>query len=114
MKDYLEIYKKFDDIKDIKDYIDEVNKLRDYYNSYQYETMREHISELTRKYVLETIVWNTMNPYMPETYEQLYQNAENFMCVKGAELIITNVIDYATRLSQDEQEFIGSIVKPVK
>lgn len=56
MKDYLDIYKKFSDIKDIKDYIDEVIKLRNYYNSMQYEKMQEHINELTRKYVLETFV----------------------------------------------------------
>lgn len=114
MKDYLEIYKKFDDIKDIKDYIDEVIKLRNYYNTRQYEKMQEHINELTKKYVLETFVWNIMNPYMPTTYEQSYQNAENFMRGKGAELIIEKVIDYATRLSREEQDFVEALAKPTE
>ena len=114
MKDYLEIYKKFSDIRDIKDYIDEVVKLRDYYNSKQYEKMQEHINELTRKYVLETFVWNIMNPCMPITYEQSYQNAENFMRGKGAELVIEKVIDYATRLSREEQDFVETLAKPAE
>lgn len=114
MKDYLEIYKKFSDIKDIKDYIDEVINLRNYYNSMQYEKMQEHINELTSKYVLETLVWNIMNPCMPLTYEQSYQNAENFMRGKGAELIIEKVIDYATRLSREEQELVESLAKPAE
>lgn len=114
MNDYLDIYKKFEDVKDIRDYIEEVKKLRDYFSSKQYEKMYEHICGLTKKYALEAIVWNIINPYMPTTYEQAYHNAENFMCVKGAELITIKVMDYASRLSNEEQTFVESLTKPME
>lgn len=106
MEDYLKIYEKFKDIKELKDYIDEVNELRYYYNSQQFDKMHEHIRKLITKYRVETDVWNSVNPYMPVTHQQAYINAENFLQALGAKLVVTKATDFVSRLTDDEIVFI--------
>lgn len=113
MKDYLELYKKFNDIKDIKDLIDEVNELRHYYSTRQFDRMQGHIKKLMMKYSVETAVWNAVNCCMPTTHRQAYINAENFLQAVGAKLIIEKVSDCASRLSNDEFDFVGLMRKSV-
>lgn len=106
MEDYLKIYEKFKDIKELKDYVDEVNELRYYYNSQQFDKMHEHIKKLTTKYRVETDAWNYVNPYMPATHQQAYINAENFLQALGVKLVVTKIVNYETRLTEDEAVFI--------
>ena len=111
MNDYLEIYKKFDDVKEIKDYIDDVMKLRQYYYTQQYDKMIEHINSLKMKYFLDSVAWNGTHTIMPTTYQEYYQNAELFMQAQGAKIIASKVADYAKRLSPDEIAFVESMIK---
>ena len=112
MTDYLKIYKKFKDVKEVKDYIDDVILLRHYYTSQQYSQMQDHIRTLTMKHPLETITWNTINRIMPNTYEQAYINAENFMQVQGAIIVAKTVTHYVQQLTEDEAEFVESMINP--
>lgn len=107
----MKIYEKFKDVKEIKDYIDDVILLRRYYASQQFDKMQEHIQKLMIKYAFETLVWNTMNTSQPTTVEQSYINAENFLQVQGAKIIAKTVRNYAQRLSKEETEFIESLIK---
>lgn len=109
MTDYLKIYEKFKDIKEVKDYIDDVILLRHYYATQQYSQMQDHIRKLMNKYLVETLVWNTANTSQPKTVEQSYINAENFLQAQGAKIIAEKVKDYARRLSEDERTFVESI-----
>ena len=114
MNDYLEVFRKFKDIKEISDYVDEVEKLRLYFRAQQYEKMQEHIISLTKKYFVETLLWNSVNQSMPITYQQSYVNAENFMQLQGAKLVVEKVMDFQNRLSQDEISFIESMIKSME
>ena len=114
MTDYLKIYEKFKDVKEVKDYIDDVILLRHYYTSQQYSQMQDHIRKLTMKHPLETITWNTINRIMPNTYEQAYINAENFMQVQGAVIIAKTVNHYVQHLTEDEAAFVESMIKPME
>ena len=114
MTDYLKIYEKFKDVKEVKDYIDDVILLRQYYASQQFDKMQEHIQKLMVKYIVETIVWNSANPDMPQTYAQSYINAENFLQMQGAKIITEKVKDYAQRLNESEKTFIESLIKLIK
>lgn len=114
MIDYLEIYKKFKDVKEVKDYIDDVILLRHYYAIQQYSQMQDHIRKLMNKYLAETLVWNTVNTYQPTTVEQSYINAENFLQMQGAKIITEKVKDYAQRLNEGEKTFIESMIKLMK
>ena len=58
MTDYLKIYEKFKDVKEVKDYIDDVILLRHYYATQQYAQMQDHIRKLTIEYPVEALVWN--------------------------------------------------------
>lgn len=111
---YLKIYEKFKDVKEVKDYIDDVILLRRYYASQQFDKMQEHIQKLMIKYAFETLVWNTVNTFQPTTVEQSYINAENFLQVQGAKIITKEVMNYAQRLGEDEKSFIESMIKPME
>ena len=111
MIDYLEIYKKFKDVKEVKDYIDDVILLRHYYAIQQYSQMQDHIRKLMNKYLVETLVWNTVNTSQPTTVEQSYINAENFLQMQGAKMIAEKAKNYAQRLNEGEKTFIESLIK---
>ena len=111
MTDYLKIYEKFKNVKEVKDYIDDVILLRHYYATQQYSQMQEHIRKLMNKYLVETLVWNTVNTSQPTTVEQSYINAENFLQMQGAKIIAKLVQNYAKHLPEDEAAFIESMIK---
>jgi len=111
MTDYLKIYEKFKDVKEVKDYIDDVILLRHYYATQQYSQMQEHIRKMMNKYLVETLVWNAVNTYQPTTVEQSYINAENFLQMQGAKIIVEKVKDYAQRLTEEETSYVESLIK---
>ena len=114
MTDYLKIYEKFKDVKEVKDYIDDVILLRHYYTTQQYSQMQEHIRKLMNKYLVETLVWNAVNTSQPTTFEQSYINAENFLQMQGAKIVVEKVKDYIQRLNEGEKTFIESLIKPME
>ena len=114
MTDYLKTYEKFKDVKEVKDYIDDVILLRHYYASQQYSQMQDHIRKLTFKYPVEAITWNTVNRVMPNTYEQAYINAENFLQVQGAIIVAKTVTHYVQHLTEDEAAFVKSMIQPME
>ena len=111
MTDYLKIYEKFKDVKEVKDYINDVILLRHYYATQQYSQMQDHIRKLMNKYLVETLVWNTVNTSQPTTFEQSYINAENFLQMQGAKIVVEKVKDYTQRLTVDEKTFIEALIK---
>ena len=114
MTDYLKIYEKFKDVREVKDYIDDVILLRHYYATQQYSQMQDHICKLMNKYIVETFAWNAVNTSQPTTVEQSYNNAENFLQTQGAKIIAEKVKDYAQRLNDGEKTIIESLIKPME
>ena len=110
MTDYLKIYEKFKDVKEVTDYIDDVILLRHYYATQQYSQMQDHIRNLMNKYLVETLVWNTVNTSQPTTVEQSYVNAENFLQMQGAKIVAEKVKDYSQRLTKDETSYRESLL----
>lgn len=106
MNDYLDTYKKFEDVKEVKDYIDEVTKLRQYYSTQQFDKMIEHIRNIMVNHPMESLSWNNTHPVQPISYQDYYQNAEVFMQVQGAKIITSKVVDYSQRLLPNEVAFI--------
>lgn len=113
MNDYLVVFDKFKDVKEIFDLCDDVQKLREYYRARQFQKMQEHIRALTIKYSLETLVWNAVNTQPPLTYEQAYINAEAFLRGQGAKIITEKIFGYQNRLTPDEISYIDT-VKPME
>ena len=114
MTDYLKIYEKFKDVKEVKDYIDDVILLRQYYATQQFAQMQDHIRKLTMKYPLEAFTWNIGHPIMPNTYEQAYINAESFMQVQGAIIVVKTVTHYVQSLTEDEAVFVESLINLIE
>lgn len=110
MTDYLKIYEKFKDVKEIKDYIDDVILLRQYYTSRQFAEMQKHVQSLMYKYFIETAVWNAVNTSQPTTIEQSYINAENFLQMQGAKIITKTIPNYDLYLSKDEVTIAKSLI----
>lgn len=86
--DWLEQYKSYQNIKEVREYIENVQKLRFLYQTMNYKEMQQHIGDLMRKYPMESVIWNTTNNIMPQTYEQMYRNAEAFLQTVGVQLLI--------------------------
>ena len=114
MNDYLAKFEQYKDIKEIADLIDEVKKLRDYYRSQQYDRMQKHINELTGKYFVETLTWNTTHRSMPTTEQQAYMNAESFLRLKGISVLLQKGIKLQEQLSTEEAAFIESTIRPME
>lgn len=85
--DWLEKYIHYRNIKEVGDYIDDVQKLRYLYRSMQYDKMQYHFSDLTLKYPAETVIWNMANNAPPQTYNQMYQSTEAFLQAVGVKLL---------------------------
>lgn len=109
MADYLQIYEKFKHVKEIEDYISDVNTLRDHFQKQEFSAMQEHIRKLTLKHPIETIVWNNANPIIPSTFEEAYINAENFLQLQGATILKKAVKNYTNCLSKEEAAYIHSL-----
>lgn len=88
MNDYLEILHEYKEDKDIADLISDVQKLRYYYSTQQYDSLIQHINNLTIKYLTETLAWNSVNKIQPVNYDQSYHNAEDFLKAKGVDMLI--------------------------
>ena len=112
MNDYLDLLEQYKDFKEISDLVDEVKKLREYYRTQQYGKMQQHINELTGKYLIETLTWNTGHPSMPTTVQQAYLNAESFLRLKGISTLLQKGIKTQEQLSTDEAAFIESTIMP--
>lgn len=85
--DDLKDYEKYRDDKEICDYINDSQKLRYLYQSMQYPEMQRHIGDIMRKYSAEVAAWNMVNKVPPQTYDQMYQNAEAFLQVVGLKML---------------------------
>ena len=112
MSDYLDIFERYKDFKEISDLVDEIKKLREYYYTQQYDKMQQHINKLTGKYLIETLTWNATHPSMPTTVQQAYLNAENFLRLKGISILLQKGIKTQEQLSAEEAVFIESTIKP--
>ncbi len=110
MNDYLEIFEKFKDVKEIFDFINDVTNLRFYFRASQFQKMQEHINSLTLKYPIETLVWNTVNSNIPTSYKQAYKNADMFLQLQGAKILVKNVANYKQYLFTEEVAYIESLI----
>ena len=106
MNDYLEILNNYKDVKDVFDLVDDVQKLRFYYSTQQYQAMMQHIRDLVAKYPLEAGIWNLFNRITPNTYDQAYQNAENFLRFKGFKMLLEKGYNLSKHLTQEEIRLI--------
>ena len=113
MSDYLDIFERYKDFKEISDLVDEIKKLREYYYTQQYDKMQQHINKLTGKYLIETLTWNATHPSMPTTVQQVFLNAENFLRLKGFSLLFEKGIKVQEQLTSEELDFIQSTINPL-
>ena len=65
MNDHIVIFEKFSDYKNVVDCINELKTLRFYYETKQYDQMRDFIQRLISKHPLEALAWNLKHPVMP-------------------------------------------------
>lgn len=76
--------------------------------------MLQHINDLTKKYALETLVWNSVNKVQPITYDESYQNAEVFLRSKGLIMLIKKGYDLSQHLKQEEINYIQQLIKSME
>ena len=79
MNDLISYLLPYEKIKEIADLIDEAHILRKSYYGRRFSEMYFHIAELTRKYQIETSMWNSVNTKMPADEYEAFRNAEAFL-----------------------------------
>lgn len=72
-----------DDEKEIIDYFSDVEKLRYLYYNGNYNEMRNHINDITKKYPKETSVWYSVNTKKPCTVKEEFSLPEWEWMKKG-------------------------------
>lgn len=87
MNDFLNLLEPYKNIKEIADLIDEIQKLREYYYTQNYEKMQQHINNISNKYLVESAVWNTFHPVKVFTPEEQYSIAEEFLFRVSIEML---------------------------
>ena len=98
MNKYLKEFEKYKKYKDVKDIIDDATKLNELYNTSRYQEMLEHIQTLMIKYITETIKWNIAHKEMPQTIEQQYINANDFLKAQGVKILIEKGVEVSKEL----------------
>ena len=88
MSDYLDKLEPFRYVKEMSNIIDDVKKLRAYYNSHSFTEMEKHISKIYFSYINEAVIWNKIFTCPPQTYEQAYQSAEEFLRTKAFAVLL--------------------------
>lgn len=114
MNDYLQTLEQYKNYKDISDLITDVKMLRSYYFSGKFEKMWQHIEKLTEKYFGETLMWNVSHTSIPNTVQQAYLNAENFLRLKGFSLLLKNGVKLDEQFTSEEIDFIRFTIKPME
>ena len=117
MSDFSATLETFKDIKEIKDLLDDIDKLLALYYYKRFEEMKKHIFDLTNKYFVERVLWNTANRHnMPaeDDYRQQFINAENFLIIQGFKKLNELRKDWRKALTEEEISFIESMIKPME
>lgn len=112
MNDFLDLFEQFQDIHEIKGLIDDVRKLREHYYNHEYQKMYQHINQLTFKYCLETVAWNSINTIKPCDEHSAFINAEAFLKTKGFVILAKNRINIQNQLTDEELRIIESMIEP--
>lgn len=98
MNDYLKELKKYKEFKEIKDIVEDAIKLKELYNAEKHNEMLKHIRNLMNKYFVETLTWNSINRVMPQTIEQQYINANDFLKSQGVKILIEKGVEVSKEL----------------
>ena len=109
-----EDYQEFNDVKEIADYNNDVLKLRRYFFSSDFISMREHINQICKKYFWQFYIWNYFNRIMPRNYTEEFINANQFLLSIGGFLIVKNVANYKKRLSKEQSKQIELLAEKYK
>lgn len=72
--------------------------------------MRDFIKRLISKYSLEALAWNLKHPVMPDTFDQLYINACDFMRVQTVKEISIAVPNYLDLLTEEEKAILDVLI----
>ncbi len=95
---YLKEFEKYKEFKDVKDIINDANKLDEFYHQNKYQEMLEHIQTLMIKYLEDTLKWNITHNEMPQTIEQQYINAHDFLKSQGLKILIEKGVEISKEL----------------
>ena len=98
MHDYLKELKKYKEFKEIKDIVEDATKLNELYNTSRYQEMLGHIQTLMIKYIEDTMKWNSGHKEMPQTIEQQYINANDFLKAQGVKILIEKGVEVSKEL----------------
>ena len=111
MNDYIDIFEKFSDNIKVLDCINELKTLRFYYETKQYDQLRDFVQHIISKYPKEAYSWNVKHPIMPKDTDSLYVGAVEFMCVQTIKEISIAVSNYLDFLTEEEKAILDVLIR---
>lgn len=88
----VEHLKKFKDIKEIEDILNELKEIEKYQQKLDVKKAEDFLNRLRIKYIKDLVEYNAKHPYMGKNLEENLNNAKEFLFDKADKIIKKKVI----------------------
>lgn len=88
----VEHLKKFKDIKEIEDILNELKEIEKYQQKLDVKKAEDFLNRLRIKYIKDLVEYNAKHPYMGKNLEENLNNAKEFLFDKADKIINKKVI----------------------
>lgn len=88
----VEHLKKFKDIKEIEDILNELKEIEKYQQKLDVKKAEDFLNRLRIKYIKDLVEYNVKHPYMGKNLEENLNNAKEFLFDKADKIIKKKVI----------------------
>lgn len=88
----VEYLKKFKDIKEIEDILNELKEIEKYQQKLDVKKAEDFLNRLRIKYIKDLVEYNVKHPYMGKNLEENLNNAKEFLFDKADKIIKKKVI----------------------
>lgn len=88
----VEHLKKFKDIKEIEDILNELKEIEKYQQKLNVKKAEDFLNRLRIKYIKDLVEYNAKHPYMGKNLEENLNNAKEFLFDKADKIIKKKVI----------------------
>lgn len=88
----VEHLKKFKDIKEIEDILNELKEIEKYQQKLDVKKAEDFLNRLRIKYIKDLVNYNAKHPYMGKNVEENLNNAKEFLFDKADKIIKKKII----------------------
>lgn len=88
----VEHLKKFKDIKEIEDILNELKEIEKYQQKLNVKKAEDFLNRLRIKYIKDLVEYNAKHPYMGKNLEENLNNAKQFLFYKANKILAKKIM----------------------